>query len=62
MELIYRGQRYHPKTVAATPCVIDFPCVYRGVSYRISSKRPSINSAPKQVQLTYRGIPYTRML
>ena len=60
MELIYRGQRYQKKTVDAKSCNIDFLAIYRGVHYRITNKCPSPNSTSNPVQLTYRGVSYTK--
>ena len=62
MELVYRGRRYQAKTRLATMPALEISCVYRGVPYKMTHNLPATKSSAQTVQLTYRGISYTRTL
>jgi hypothetical protein len=62
MQLIYRGQRYQKRISPTTISKIKFSCVYRGVSYQANRNFSYPERKPNDVQLTYRGVTYRRML
>ncbi|MGC1306579.1 MAG: DUF4278 domain-containing protein [Phormidesmis sp.] len=62
MELVYRGHRYQAKVIPATIRIFQFSGVYRGTPYQMIDKTPTQQSNPQEVQLVYRGVPYTRTL
>ena len=62
MQLTYRGQRYQQQIIPTTTSKIKFQCVYRGVPYQMNSNFSYQERKPVEVQLTYRGQSYRRML
>ena len=62
MQLTYRGQRYQKPNIPTTTSKIQFPCVYRGIPYQMKSNFSYQEKRPTEVQLTYRGQKYRRLL
>ena len=62
MELTYRGHRYQTTSLPVEECGTEVSCKYRGTPYQFRHKRATVAGAPKTVDLTYRGVSYTRIL
>lgn len=62
MELTYRGHRYQTPSLPIKECGTEFPCKYRGAAYQLKLRQTSVAGAPQSVNLTYRGVAYTRTL
>ncbi|MEO1298873.1 MAG: DUF4278 domain-containing protein [Cyanobacteria bacterium J06636_16] len=67
MELTYRGQRYQTSLLPSEEPSLkkfgtEFSCKYRGASYQLKLRRATVAGAPQSIDLTYRGVSYTRTL
>ena len=62
MQLTYRRRCYQKKTIPTTVSKIKFSCIYRSVPYQAIANIACLDKEPQEVCLTYRGIPYRRLL